>query len=71
MYFILIIFLPLADFLLHMLDKVVRPFLVKYFNDSSRRRAPAAADTESIEGTFIKPGPPARVGSPSQRSAKI
>jgi hypothetical protein len=41
--------------------------------DSSRRKAPAAADTESIDGTFIKPGPPARarVGTPSQRSARI
>jgi hypothetical protein len=27
------------------------------YADSSRRRAPAAADTESIEGTFIKPRP--------------
>ena len=32
MYFILIIFLPVADFLLHTLDKVVCPFLVKYFD---------------------------------------
>ncbi len=32
MYFTLIIFLPVADFLLHTLDKVVRPFLVKYFD---------------------------------------
>ena len=31
MYFVLIILLPVADFLLHPLDKVVYPFLVKYF----------------------------------------
>ena len=32
MYSILIIFHPVADFLLHTLDKVVCPFLVKYFD---------------------------------------
>ena len=39
--------------------------------DSSRRRAPATADTESIEGAFIKPGPMARVGGRSLRPARI
>jgi hypothetical protein len=39
--------------------------------DSSRRRAPAAADTESIEGAFIKPGQRARVGGLSLRPARI
>ncbi len=32
MYCILIVFLPVADFLLHTLDEVVCPFLVKYFD---------------------------------------
>ncbi len=40
-------------------------------SDSSQRSAPAAADTESIEGTFIKPGPRALASTPSQRSARI
>ena len=40
-------------------------------SDSSRRRAPAAADTEWIEGAFIKPGHRARVGAPSLRPARI
>ena len=31
MYFIQIIFIPVAEFLMHTLDKVVCPFLVKYF----------------------------------------
>jgi hypothetical protein len=39
--------------------------------DSSRRRAPAAADTEWIEGAFIKPGHQARVGGQSLRPARI
>ncbi len=39
--------------------------------DSSRHRAPPVADTESIEGAFIKPGPLARVGSSLQCSARI
>ena len=45
----------------------------EYSQDSSRRRAPAAADTEWIEGAFIKPGQRARVGGPGQslRPARI
>ena len=39
--------------------------------DSSRRSAPEAADTESIEGAFIEPGQRARVGGPSLRPARI
>jgi hypothetical protein len=39
--------------------------------DSSRRRAPAAADTEWIEGAFNKPGHRARVGGQSLRPARI
>ncbi len=48
-------------------------FVIYFLNkiDSSRRRAPAAADTESIEGTFFKPGPTARVSSQLQCSARI
>jgi hypothetical protein len=40
-------------------------------HDSSRRRAPAAADTRSIGGAFIKPGQRARVCGPSLRPARI
>ena len=39
--------------------------------DSTRRRAPAAADTRLIGGAFIKPGQRARVGGPSLRPARI
>ncbi len=59
-----------------MMDQIVvkmthHIYIVVQIYESSQRRAPAAADTESIEGTFNKPGPPARVGGPSQRSARI